>query len=183
LPAPDEFFGAASGLVAQQLGDLDADGKDDLAVLTRGDVFEVAYGKRWAGESALETDLQVVGPRPNDHVMLAAAGDLDSDGFPELLLNVAAPPNDNFLITDYETRVYVLRGTGKRLRGRIQLSENDRWTPPVTQPADTVGMFNLMLAGDIDGDGSQELLTSFVSIDPSHTSPVYLLPSTPRSPD
>jgi hypothetical protein len=83
--------------------------------------------------------------------------------------------------------VYVLRGTGERLSGAVQLSEDDRWTIPVKAPNPAApggsGVFNLLLAGDIDGDGSQEILTNLVPDDPTGSSPVYLVPSTPRAPD
>lgn len=79
----------------------------------------------------------------------------------------------------------LLRGTGERLRGDIQLSENDRWDLPVPRP-DAHSILQLVLGGDIDidGDGSQDILTGSLASDPfSPTGSVYLIPSTPRAPD
>jgi hypothetical protein len=183
LRAVDSFFGKPS-VQAGYLGDLDGDGKDDLALMGRIDVFEIAYGQRWSGESGPEPDL-TFSTAPDKRIYQAAAGDVDGDGFPELLFNVVDVPVDDMTTptVTVTSTMYVLRGTGERLRGEIRLSENDRWDPPVAKPAGE-SLITLVLGGDIDGDGSQEILTSSTSLGGlSENGPVYLIPSTPRAPD
>ncbi|HET6336037.1 MAG TPA: VCBS repeat-containing protein [Polyangiales bacterium] len=182
LRAVDSFFGKPS-VQAGYLGDLDGDAKDDLALMGRLDIFEIAYGQRWSGESGPEPDL-TISTAPDKRIYQAAAGDVDGDGFAELLFNVVdVPPDETMPAFQLSSSVYMLRGTGERLRGEVRLSENERWDPPVGKP-DGESLYRLVLGGDIDGDGSQDILTTSTALGGlSENGPVYLIPSTPRAPD
>jgi hypothetical protein len=187
--APDfQSSDAEPLLAAQTLGDLDADGNDDLLVAGFAIGLQITYGRRWSGEQQIEPELAISPEQPADQFIVgAAAGDLDGDGFPDLLLGAVGGLSPENASSSPAGLAYVLRGTGKRLRGNITLSESDRWTPAIAAPA-SVGaaarpIFNTQLAGDIDGDGSQDILTSVVVDDLTGASLAYLLPSTPRARD
>jgi hypothetical protein len=183
-PAPDDGLYGQPNLGSQHVWDLDADGKDDLAVGSRTGGFQIVYGRRWSGEADVEGELEIVPPRPEQQIFQAVAGDLDGDSFPELVLNVLELPQTTTVLPSYETAAYVVRGTGTRLRGRIQLSEDDRLILPELHSASGAAFASLVFGGDIDGDGSQDILTSLTPQGLSPTeSPVYFIPSTPRSPD
>jgi hypothetical protein len=171
-------------LGTQHAWDLDADGKDDLAVGGDMEGLQIAYGRRWSGDADVEAELEILPPRREQQVFEAAAGDLDGDGFPELVLDLMELSKTTTGLPSYETAAYVVRGTGSRLRGQIQLSEDDRLNLPELHSASGAGFARFVLGGDIDGDGSQEILTSLTPQGLNATaSPVYLIPSTPRSPD
>jgi hypothetical protein len=169
---------------AQRLWDLDADGRDDLVLKGALDTFRVAYGQHWSGESEVEPELEISAGAPEKSILEAAAGDLDGDGFPELLLSVIDLSQINPVNRDFPMAVYVLRGTGERLRGEVQVSERDRWDVVIPELAQGASISRLLLAGDIDGDGSQDILTRLNPADPAvETTSLYLVPNTLRTPN
>jgi hypothetical protein len=175
-------------LAAQPLGDLDADGNDDLLVAGFAIGSQITYGRRWSGDQQIEPELAISPEQPADqYVVSAAAGDLDGDGSPELLVSVIGGISPENASSSPAGLAYVLRGTGERLRGNITLSDSDRWTPPIAAlaagGAAARSIFSPQLAGDIDGDGTQDILTSSVVDDLTGASVVYLLPSTHRARD
>lgn len=166
-----------------RLGDFDGDGRDDLIVTSGGEEFQLAYGQRWSGEADVQAELQISTGAPEKLFIGGAAGDIDGDGSPELMLQIAELGHDQVIAS--VSSVYVVRGTGKRMRGTIQLSESERWDVRAMQSRAGQAIQQFFLGGDIDGDGSQEILTTYAPVDPFDTSDasIYLVPSTPRAPD
>jgi hypothetical protein len=176
-----------------ELSDLDGDGMSDLPMLDPNtNRFHLVYGERWSGDKALDPDLTLLLEDQNlQQVQDFAIGDIDGDTFPELMLSVASIggwPGQTAPDISARPGIYLIRGTGERLTGTRQLTSDYRWTPPTETAAgskvDAGAMFFLKLAGDIDGDGSQDILTMLM--DPSkgeQQASIYLVPSTPKAPD
>lgn len=184
-----------SWVLGQAWGDLDGDDMDDIAILDpiHGSIAFV-YGRRWSGEVQLDPQLQIELEMPGvQHVQGVSTGDIDGDGFPELLLNVqglSATEFDEFgaplPAPQSLSAIYVLRGTGERLTGTVKLTPNERWQPRgVVFPNNPESMFELTIVGDVDGDGGQDVLTNSTAATPDGMSNIqmFLVPSTPRSPD
>jgi hypothetical protein len=179
-----------------EAGDLDGDGMDDLATIdaSSGDVGFI-YGRRWSGETPLTPEFKVELELPLfQGLQDVSMGDIDGDGLPDLLLTInglGSPIAFDFegnpiLSPESVTGIFVLRGTGERRLGRLKLSQDDRWQPRgIDLPSGPEAQLEVRVAGDIDGDGSHEVLTNVFA--PNGTAEpelsMYLIPSTPRAPD
>src|SRR5262249_22635105 len=128
--------------------------------------FQLVYGERWSGEKELAADLTLL--LENDtfqQLQDFAIGDIDGDTFPELMLSVASFGGWDQTAPDIRARpgIYLIRGTGDRLTGTRQLTADYRWSPPTETGTgfkiNPEAIVYLKLAGDIDGDGSQDILT------------------------
>jgi hypothetical protein len=200
-PADIDFPGLEGGtrIMGAGFGDLDGDGMSDLALID--DVrngLRFVYGRRWMGASQIEPEFEVVFQTPGLHSIGGiATGDIDGDSFPELLVSVTSyrdSPDPSSELREpqelqaTEASIYVIRGTGERPIGTRQLTQIDRWYAPGQAPSTQLGgevLFNVSLGGDVDGDGGQDILTNLLAgVGPGQsTASVYLVPSTPRSPD
>jgi len=187
-PRNEAFDGVENSyLVATGFGDLDGDGKYELLSINGADgSVSIIYGQRWSGEVTLEPELTLLVPAPDvQHVEDIATGDVDGDGFPELLLSISSYGGETL---DQASGIYVIRGTGERLVGRRQLNASYLWrgAPRSEMQEFAEGtLFEVTLSGDVDGDGGQEILTNLVA---QHASgepdiSVFLVPSIPRAPD
>jgi len=119
------------------------------------------------------------------HVQDIATGDVDGDGFPELLLSIMSYGGEPL---DQASGIYVIRGTGERLVGRRQLTSSYLWrSAPRSEMQEFADgtMFDVTLGGDVDGDGGQEILTTQATPSSAGTLDisVFLVPSIPRAPD
>ncbi|HKP57485.1 MAG TPA: VCBS repeat-containing protein [Polyangiales bacterium] len=184
----------SQGLLA--IGDADNDKASDLvAISSDGGSIGVYYGRRWSGELMTKPDL-VLNVDDADGVpgsFTACAGDIDGDGWAEIVVAIAefAASSESMEPAWPGGSVYVLRGTGKRYTGQRRLGRSDllkggpaRWTP---QQLFAQGGFAwaLSMNGDVDGDGGFDILTSSTDMrmGAPPTTAVYLIPSTPRTPD
>jgi len=168
------------------LGDLDGDGADELATSTNNEL-RISYGASvpYAGSVQLQPDLTFVNQGPFWSMTLA---DVNGDGMQDLLLEAnqtVRPIAENWdPIPAISLRQYTVFGTGTRLAG--QQPPLDTVFKPVgyTLPAALTGELGFGVAGigDIDGDGSTDLISGASSADPTD-GVVYLLPGSMRAPE
>ncbi len=163
-----ELTGDFAGEGWAGVGDLDGDGFDDFVIGAPGrfppaqpgvpapGAAYLFYGAedRLSGTMSLaEADAKLVGESNVDFAGLAVATatDLDDDGLSDL---VVGAPRDS-AGGSAAGAAYVLYGVGQRLSGTISLSEAD--AKLVGAPGDLAG-FRLDRAGDLDRDGSEDLV-------------------------
>ncbi|MBP9145358.1 MAG: FG-GAP repeat protein [Thermoanaerobaculia bacterium] len=154
----NDFFGAALAV-----GDFDNDGADDLAIGAPGNdhngendagtVF-IAYGAN-AGLPAgghqflAQSDISTADEPNAEFGRALAAGDIDGDGFDDLLVGAPGRGDDDRGV------VYIFHGssTGLVVSGSVVFS-----APTIGGEAQTNSNFGSVLAaGDIDGDGTAEV--------------------------
>jgi hypothetical protein len=195
----DARFKLSSGCLPYVLGDLDADGRTDLAACN-GASIEIVYGTsdRLSGSPTIDSDFTLEISGASGALMTAAAADTNSDGAPDL---VVAGIKYAELVPGEPTQLrflYTIRGTGERQTGRHTVSSAEGTLGPASDlgvitakdfatrfgigPAG--GNLPLSVAGDLDGDGSQEILTDGSHGGLADSGPaITLIPSTPRAPD
>lgn len=169
------------------LGDLDGDGADELATSTNNEL-RIVYGAsaRYTGRSQLQSDLTFVNQGPYWSITLA---DVNSDGMQDLLVDAnetVRPISESWdPIPAISLRFYTVLGTGKRLTG--QQPPLDTVYQPVgyTLPPELTAQpsFGVAAIGDIDGDGSTDLLSTVSSVEKPADGVVYLLPGAMRAPE
>ncbi len=157
-------FGAALAV-----GDFDGDGYDDLAIGVEGEdvgtiadagLVQVVYGSR-RGLGRRDQVFQGDTPglpnsaEPDDELgATLAAGDLDGDGFDELVIGV---PLENLRGAGNAGAVLVLRGAapGLVVNGSVILHQDVEGVAGTVEPGDRFG--RALAVGDIDGDGFDDI--------------------------
>lgn len=170
-------------------GDLDGDGRSDLAIgQPERDGADVESGRVAIvhGRVGGSRELSLATGAPDDGIgwllgtfafdrlgtRIAAIGDLDGDGRSELALG--APGTRRF---DEELgRVHVLRGGPRRARISLpdSLDPAAGWTLEVGPGQQRLGQ-RLCAAGDLDGDGRPDLLMTAGSFTEGPGSPLHLV--------
>jgi hypothetical protein len=162
---------SAFGTSVAALGDLDHDGfadfgvfgfttglPSDSAILGLGDVL-VFYGgpERLTGRHDLSAAQAVLHAAPGTMSFgygTAAAGDVDGDGFDDILLGDS--PFEGFVNAPGLHGVghaYLVRGGATRLEGVLDVSA----VAATTITGSDLGGFQLAALGDLDGDGAGEI--------------------------
>lgn len=159
-----EAEGDYAGLSCRMIDDVNGDGTHDVLVGApghNGDGNDVGraylvYGAHLRGREELmldEADLLLLGEGSGDGAggRVAAAGDIDGDAAPDLL--VAAYENDDG--AGNAGKVYLLRGAGLG-RGSASLADAD-WSFVGEQGNYQLGV-SVAGGGDVDGDGLDDML-------------------------
>jgi hypothetical protein len=196
LPRPPSVNEAAKtieggyGRVAV-IKDIDGDGADDFLLARVMGETQIVYGSstRFSGVANLVPDLTF-----SEHDAYPVSGDFNADGLPDLI--VSAAPLSSLQVTpempwlDPEApspyTTYELRGTGTRLTGSKVFDPGERYQPVgYTAPEGINSNFGVI--GDIDGDGSTDLVGAVAEEPTSETEwpkvTLYLLPGSQKSPD
>lgn len=170
LSDSDEF-----GEAVAQLGDVDGDGVDDLAVIARGDMDGGGpHGALWilflnpdgtvkAEQKISATAGGFVGPL--DEVerfsSVTALGDLDKDGTTDVAVGA---PNGAFIGDDGSVWILFLNSNG------TVKAEHEIESPPKVPSQFFSGIFGASVAalGDLNGDGIVDLAVGHHGNDPDH---------------
>jgi hypothetical protein len=152
--AEGERENAAFGASVSRAGDVNGDGRGDILIGARffGDGQE-NEGKAYAfyassGGLPQIGNWSVVGQFSSDFgICVSTAGDLDGDGFSEIL--IGAPEYDSG--QEDEGKIFVYRGSAQGL------SSTPAWTAEGDQAHAAFG-FSVSSAGDVNGDGYDDLI-------------------------
>jgi FG-GAP repeat len=149
-------------------GDVDGDGRADLSRYENertGLVYSPA--ERWPANATPEEHLQIQAEADSQPwFSLPPAADIDGDGHKDLIivseLRKVRQPDGSDNKTD---AIYVIRGTSQRFTGQHQLTEADIYAQGLFLEAhrsNEYGPLGLWVdtTGDIDGDGSADLLAT-----------------------
>ena len=161
-PEQDLFLGTSLA----SAGDLDGDGFIDVVVGAMGDTGSgswsgsayVWYGTASGLDTSQHDEVFSSDPGGQEYFGASAAGlgDLDGDGHDDLALG---SPNDGPL-GSYSGAVYLFYGAASGVEG----SARERLYPSDGAASDTFGE-ELARAGDLDGDGHDELLVAAPGVD------------------
>jgi len=153
LQTPPEVSGAHFGGVVAALGDIDTDGVNDFAVAAPG---SMGMDGRWSGDAGQVflfsgqtfTLIRVLTDGgPGFGSAMAALGDVNSDGVPDLAVGSPSADTNSDLTLDYFGRVSVYSGAD----GSVL------WSQQGVSRLDEFG-WAIAAAGDMDNDGRMDLI-------------------------
>lgn len=158
-----ESAGDMAGYAVSFAGDVDGDGRDDVLIGAPGvDVevellgaaYLVQHASRDGGGSLSEADAKLVGEaeRYAAGLAVAAAGDVDGDGFDDLAIGAPSTWSPYSDRADLEGKVYLVSGLGTGGSFGLDAAEIT-WRGEA--PDDCFGAS--LASGDVDGDGLSDL--------------------------
>jgi FG-GAP-like repeat len=132
------------------IGDLDRDGRDDIAVNAFRSLFSIYYG---GGDVFDAADAALIGTRVGSWQPSIRSGDVDDDGALDLVMS--DPELD--VGDEYMTGgVHILFGTGERLPDTVPLIEESQTL--VSRNSDSGGeMVTSIAVDDLDGDDVDDI--------------------------
>jgi FG-GAP-like repeat len=147
----DDVTCTGSALQLGRVGDVDGDGRDDLAILDPGRYDSdparllVFYGRRFTGTVAFSSaDAVITDADLNTKLReIAAVGDVDGDGRADLAISVGDPFGDT-------AEVRVVYGARFPGQATVQALEGS------TFGSDVCPFFATSALGDLDGDGKDD---------------------------
>jgi MYXO-CTERM domain-containing protein len=163
LVASDGAAGDWFGMSVSGAGDLDGDGYDDLVVGAYGDKSAsgsayIYYGSATGIDSARGDKLAASDGANNDYFgrSLKGAGDLDGDGYDDVVVG-AFLDDDN---GSNSGSAYIYYGSA----AGIDTASEDKLTPSDGSSSDGFGR-SVTGAGDIDGDGYDDLVVGAYGVE------------------
>ncbi len=153
---PDMFIqgnlGAEAGSTVAGIGDFDGDGLNDMAVAAPGNApggggrVHVIFGSTNPAAAVAQGDVTIIGPRGDRFGAAVSAGDVDEDGFMDLI--IGAPKTDVGTAQDAGA-AYVFLGAPAPVSGQGVGDASHSWMGSF--PRGQVGI--AVAAGDVDNDG------------------------------
>jgi FG-GAP repeat len=165
---PGAAHGDHAGMAVAAVGDLDGDGRAEAVVGApdadpagrdrAGSAYVISSGRLLGGGDLQTAGYRIDGPSPFARLGAAVAGtaDMDRDGLGEILIGAPGTLDGGPSPPPTSSGAYLV--AGRASSGTIDLAAGDARTRVITGSADQGAGFAVADAGDVDGDGTHDIL-------------------------